>query len=234
MTGFGLTAVLAAPAAGRGIGIWPVALATAPLMVAPRQVPTRVLLPVIGLLAIGTIWLGGRDLDVAVGLGVGLALEVWVTWRILTHGRRERAPLLTVVDLSRFLVAVAAGAVAMSAASVVTSLVTGWGHPALLALTVGSASVGAQLTLLPFFCRFRNHPPVAGPVERAAQWSLLLAVTVAVFVPTDFPSLVLLVLPVLAWGALRNGSYESLAQMAVAVGVSLPLTTATAIWARDS
>ena len=50
--------------------------------------------------------------------------------------------------------------------------------------------------------------------------------TVAVFVPTDFPSLVLLVLPVLAWGALRNGSYESLAQMAVAVGVAMPLTTA--------
>ena len=47
-------------------------------------------------------------------------------------------------------------------------------------------------------------------------------VTVAVFVPTDFPSLVLLVLPVLAWGALRNGSYESLAQMAVAVGISMP------------
>ena len=60
MTAFGLTAVLSAPAGGRGIGVWPVALATATLMVAPRQVPTRVLLPVIGLLAIGTIWLGGR------------------------------------------------------------------------------------------------------------------------------------------------------------------------------
>ena len=96
----------------------------------------------------------------------------------------------------------------------------------MLALTVGSASLAAQLTLLPFFCRFRNHAPVAGPVERAAQWALLLAVTVAVFVPTDFPSLVLLVLPVLAWGALRNGSYESLAQVAVAVGVAMPLTTA--------
>ena len=182
MTAFGLTAVIAAPDGGHGIGIWPVALATATLMVAPRQVPTRLLLPVIGLLAIATIWLGGRDPDVAVGLGVGLALEVWVTWQVLTHGRRERAPLLTVVDLSRFLVAVTAGALTVSAASVATSLATGWGHPALLALTIGSASLAAQLTLLPFFCRFRNHPAVAGPIERAAQWSLLLAVTCAVSV----------------------------------------------------
>ena len=226
MSVFGLNAVASTPEGGHGIGLWPVALATALLMVTPRSVSNRVLVPVIGLLAIGTIWLGGRDPEVAVGLGAGLALEVWVTWRILTEGRRERAPLLTVVDLSRFLVAVTAGALAIAAASVVTSLATGWGRPALLALTVGSASLGAQLTLLPFFCRFRNHAPVAGPVERAAQWALLLAATVAVFVPTDFPSLVLLVLPLLAWGALRNGSYESLAQMAVAVGVAIPLTTA--------
>jgi PAS domain S-box-containing protein len=226
MTGFGLVAVVSAPDGGHGIGIWPVALATAPLMVAPRWISTRLLVPVIGLLAVGTIWLGGRDPGVAVGLGAGLALEVWVTWRIVTRGRRERAPLLTVVDLSRFLAAVTAGAATIAAASVATSLATGWGHPGWLALTVGSASLAAQLTLLPFFCRFRNHPPVAGPVERAAQWSLLLAVTVAVFVPTDVPSLALLVLPVLAWGALRNGSYESLAQMAVAVGVAIPLTTA--------
>ena len=226
MTAFGLVAVHAAPDGGRGIGIWPVALATATLMIAPRRVPTGVLLSVIGLLAIGTIWLGGRDLDVAVGVGAGLALEVWVTWRILTQGRRERAPLYTVSDLARFLVAVTAGALTIAVASAVTSAATGWGDPAMLALTIGSASLAAQLTLLPFFCLFRHHAPVAGPVERAAQWTLLLAVTIAVFVPTDSPSLVLLVLPVLAWGALRNGSYESLAQMAVAVGIAMPLTTA--------
>jgi PAS domain S-box-containing protein len=67
---------------------------------------------------------------------------------------------------------------------------------------------------------------VAGPVERRAQWALLLAVCVAVLVPTDFPSLAVLVLPVLAWGALRAGSYESLTQMAVAVAIALPVTTA--------
>jgi PAS domain S-box-containing protein len=224
MTSFGVIAVLAAPEGGRGIGIWPVALATATLMVTSRPA-TRLWVPFLALLATGSIWVGGRPLEVAAGLGIGLAAEVWVTWRILCRGRRERASLETVVDLARFLVAVTAGALTMAAASVVTSLATGWGMPPLLALTVGCSSLAAQLTLLPFFCRFRNHPPLAGPIERWAQWIVLLALTVAVFVPSDFPFLVLLVLPVLAWGSLRSGSYESLAQMAVAVGISLPITT---------
>jgi PAS domain S-box-containing protein len=221
---FGVVAVAATPENGRGIGIWPVALATATLMLTPRP-RARTWVALLGLLATATIWVAGREPGVAAGLGVGLAAEVWVTWRIACRGRRERAPLETVVDLARFLSAVSAGALTMAAASIVTSVVTGWGSPLLLALTTGSSSLAAQLTLLPFFCRFRNHPPLAGPVERWAQWSVLVAVTVAVFVPQDFPFLVLLVLPVLAWGALRNGSYESMAQMAVAVGISLPLTT---------
>jgi PAS domain S-box-containing protein len=225
MTSFGITAVLATPEAGRGIGVWPVALATATLMVTPRPA-TRWWVLLLALLASATIWVGGRPPEVALGLGLGLAAEVWLTWRIASQGRRERAALLTIPDFSRFLVAVAAGALAMAVASILTSLVTGWGNPLLLALTTGTASLAAQLTLLPFFCRFRNHPPVAGPIERAAMWVLLVVVTVAVLLPTQFPSLALLVLPVLAWGALRAGSYESLAQMAVAVGISLPITTA--------
>jgi len=224
MTSFGVTAVAAAPHGGRGIGVWPVALGTATLMFSTRPA-TRWWVPVLGLLAVSTIWVGGRPLDVAAGLGAGLAAEVWVTWRIACRGRRDRADLLTLVDLGRFLVAVSAGALTMAAASVLTSVLAGWGSPLLLALTTGTSSLAAQLTLLPFFCRFRNHAPVAGRVERIAQWTVLLVVTVAVLLPSNFPALVLLVLPVLAWGTMRNGSYESLAQLAVAVGAALPITT---------
>ncbi len=225
MTGFGVTAVHAVPDGGHGIGIWPVALGTATFMVS-RRPPAWLLVPVLAVLAVASMSLGGLPAAVSVGLGAGLAAEMWVTWWILCRGRREHAPLLTMTDLSRFLLAVTAGALVMVAAAVPTSLLAGWGSPWLVALSTGSASLAAQVTLLPFFCVFRNHSAVAGPVERAAQWSLLLAVTVAVFVPTDLPSLVLLILPVLAWGALRNNSYESLAQMAVAFAVALPLTTA--------
>ena len=224
MTAFGLMAVTGVPEGSRGIGIWPVALATATLMVSSRPA-VPVWLAGLTALAVATIWVGGRPPGVAVGLGIALVAEVWVTWRILCAGRRERAELLTMVDLARFLVAVAAGALTMAGISILTSLLTGWGSPPLVALTTGSSSLAAQLTLLPFFCRFRNRPPIAGPIERWAQWTVLVAVTFAVFVPTDFPSLVLLVLPVLAWGALRNGSYESLAQMAVAVAIAIPATT---------
>lgn len=224
MTGFGVTAVAATPDGGHGIGIWPVALATATLMVT-RRPPVWLWVALLALLMVGSIWVS-RPFEVALGLGLGLAAEVWVTWRVLCRGRRERARLHTIQDLTRFLLATAAGALTMAAASAATSLATGWGAAPLLALTTGSASFAAQVTLLPFFLRFRRHPPVASVTERQAQWALLLAVTVAVLLPTNFPSLALLVLPVLAWGALRNGSYEALAQMAVAVGLALPITTA--------
>jgi len=224
MVGFGVTAVSAVPPGGHGIGIWPVGIGTATLMVS-RRPPAWVLVPGLAILAVASLWVGGVSPDVATGLGLGLAAEMWVTWQLACDGRRERASLLTLDDLSRFLVAVFCGALMMAAVTAATGLATGWGSPLMDALTTGSTSLAAQLTLLPFFCQFRNHSAVASPVERAAQWTLLLAITVAVFLPQDFPSLVLLVLPILAWGALRNNSYESLAQMAVAFAVALPLTT---------
>jgi PAS domain S-box-containing protein len=224
MAGFGVTAVTAVPADGHAIGIWPVGIGTATLMMS-RRPPTWVQVPLLAAVAATSLRLGGLPTEVAAGLGLGLAAEMWVTWWLACLGRRERASLLTLPDLSRFLLAVTAGTLTVAVAGILTSLVTDWGSPLLVGLVVSSSSLAAQVTLLPFFCRFRNHAAIAGPVERGAQWTLLLAVTVAVFVPTNFPSLVLLVLPVLAWGALRNNSYESLAQMAVAFAVALPLTT---------
>ena len=224
MTLVGITAVQGAPDDGRAIGIWPVGLATGCFMVAQRpRTPLLVLL--VALLATGSIWAGGRDLDVAAGLGVGLALGVWLMWRILSQGRRERADLRTSADLARFLGGGVAGAVAVAAAAALTSLVTGWGDPALLALAVATSNLGAQLTVVPFFCRLRNHAPVARPGERLAQWLLILTITPAVFVPTDFPSVVFLVIPVLVWGAMGSSPYEALAQLIAVLAFAIPLTT---------
>nr|WP_272917723.1 ATP-binding protein [Nocardioides flavescens] len=224
MTAFGCQAVSATPDGGRAVGIWPVALATSALMLAGP--PARTLLaPLVGVLAVASLLVGGRPLEVAVWLGVGLGLEALVTWRVLTRGRPGRASLATSGDLARFLGAVGAGALAAASVAAVASLVTGWGDPGLLALSVGSSGVAAQVSLLPFFCRFRDHPPLAGPVERSAQWAALLAVTLAVFVSPDMPSLVMLTLPALMWGALRNGSNESMAQVAVVFALTMVLTT---------
>ena len=224
MTGFGVMAVASTPDGGRAIGIWPSALATATYLFATRW-QRLVLVPVSGVLCIGSVWLGGRPADVAIGLGLGLSVESYVTWRLLTGGRDGRVGLRTMQDLSRLIVAVGSGALVMSLAGVLTSTATGWGDPFVLAATVGTSSLAAQLTLLPVVCEWRQHPALAGPVERAAQWLLLLATTCAVFIPTDIPSLVLLVLPVLAWGAVRSGSIEAALQMIFVVGLAILLTT---------
>ena len=221
---FGALATHSAPPGGHGIGIWPIGGATACLMISPRP-RTSVLLVVIGLIGVASIWLGGRDLDVAVGLGVGLAAEAGVVWSIAADGRRERPPLRTSVDLARLLAAVACGGVAMATAGALTSVVTGFGEPGVLALTVATSSVLAQLTVLPFFCRLRNHAPLARPAERMAQWVLVLVLAPLVFVPEDFPSIVFTILPVLVWGALRSSPYESMAQLIAVLAFAIPLTT---------
>jgi PAS domain S-box-containing protein len=224
MAAFGTQAVSATPEGGRAVGIWPVALATSVLMLA--RPPARLLLaPLVSVLAVASVHLGGRPLDVALWLGLGLSAEALVTWRILTRGRSGRAALETSGDLARLLGAVAAGAVTVATVGALASAVTGWGHPGILALSVGCAGFASQVTLLPFFCRFRDHPPLAGPVERSAQWAALLAVTVAVFASPTMPSLVMLVLPALMWGGLRNGSNEAMAQVAVVFGLTMVLTT---------
>ncbi|WP_238383435.1 MULTISPECIES: ATP-binding protein [unclassified Nocardioides] len=220
----GVTAVQGAPDGGRAIGIWPVGLATGCFMVAPRP-RTPVLVVLVALLATGSIWVGGRGPDVAVGLGVGLAVGAWLMWRVLAQGRRERPMLHTSADLARFLGGAFASALVVAAAAAVTSSVTGWGDPGLLALAVGTSNLSAQSAVVPFFCRLRNHAPLAGPTERLAQWLLILTITPAVFVPQDFPSVVFLVVPVLVWGAMRSSPYEALAQLITTLGFAIPLTT---------
>ncbi|HEY1117744.1 MAG TPA: hypothetical protein VGE43_08565, partial [Acidimicrobiales bacterium] len=151
MAVFGVFAATSTPEGSHGIGIWPVGVATVVLMLAPRP-RTPVLLAVIALIAVGSLWVGGFSTGVALGLGLGLAAEAAVAWWILAGGRHERAPLRTSVDLARFLAAVAVGALVVASCAAVTSVVTGWGDPGRLALSVGTSSLVAQLTIVPLFC----------------------------------------------------------------------------------
>ena len=220
----GVQATHAGPEGGHAIGIWPVGGATACFMVSTRP-RTGVLVALIGVIGVASIWAGGRDLDVAVGLGLGLAAEAWVVWRVVAEGRRERPPLRTSLDLARFLAATACGVLVIAVVGAVTSAVTGFGDPGVMALALASSSLLSQLTVVPFFCRLRNHAPLAGPTERVAQWALLVLMVPLVFLPQDFPSIVFIVLPVLVWGALRSSPYGSLAQLVVVLGVAIMMTT---------
>jgi PAS domain S-box-containing protein len=224
MTGCGLLAVQGAPSGGRAMGIWPVGLASGALIYARgRRIPA--LTALILLDAVVTIRVGGWPLDVSVGYGVGIAIETWVVWRIFTGGLPEKPVLRTDRDLLRLVTAVGAGGLTIGSVSFLTSVVTGFGNPPLVALTIATASVASQLTLLPFLSLVHQHPSVAPTRERVAQWLLIATVTPLVFYPSEFPSLVFLAIPLLGWGALRNRPWEALVQLMVVLGFAVVMTT---------
>ena len=221
---FGMLAIFGSPEGSSSIGIWPTALASAILLISPRPSVPVVLLAVFGI-AFLTIWSGDRPAEVALGLAIGITVETWVVWRIFTGGVRERPNLYTNVDLARFVGGAAAGSMAMAAAGALTSLLTGWGAPGLMALSVGASSLASQLSVTPFFCHLRPHRGQAPFFERAAQWVLILTITPIVFWLDDFPAMVFMVIPLLAWGALRSGAYESIAQLFATLGIAITMTT---------
>jgi PAS domain S-box-containing protein len=220
---FGVSAVYGSPEGGHAIGIWPVALASAPLLVA-RRPPTSVVLALVFLIAVLTIWTG-RPFDVSVGLAGAITLETWVFWRIFTNGVRTRPTLYTDRELARFIAAAAAGALVVAGGAALTSEVTGWGTPGLLALALAASGLASQLSVTPFFARLRGHGGMAPLAERIAQWVLILTVTPIVFALDDFPAIVFLVIPLLGWAALRDGAYEALAQLFAVLGIAIALTT---------
>ncbi|MGZ4454779.1 MAG: ATP-binding protein [Nocardioides sp.] len=220
----GLMAVHGAPPGGRAMGIWPVGIATGTLLHA-RGRHIRLLTALILLIGVVTIWAGGRPLDVAVGYAVGVTLESWVVWRIFSGGSPDKPLLQTDPDLLRFVNAVGAGGVCVAGVAALTSFAAGFGHPALVALTVGTGQVASQLVLLPFFSQLIPHPAVAPLGERVVQWVLILVLTPLVFYPTDFPSVVFMVIPLLGWGALRNAPWEALCQLIAVLGFAIVMTT---------
>ncbi len=221
----GLTAVSAAPDAGRGIGLWPVGLAAGALVVAGRRW-TLPLLGLVAVIAVGTIGLGGRPWTVAGGFGLGIALEVGLVWLLLVGRRGHVVGLRTGEQLNRFLLATATGALASAAVGALVSVLVGWGSAPTVALTLASAQWASLLTLVPWFSRLHDHPATAGGVERGLQWLLTLTVTPVVFGPTDFPSVVFLVIPLLAWGALRLTARQAMGQMVAVLAFSVLMTAA--------
>ena len=220
----GTMAVVAAPEDGRVIGIWPVGLAAIAVLVAGRRLRLAVVGTIL-VLAVLTIWLGGRPFEVAMGYGIGIAVESWLVWRLLAKGGEARPRLQEDADLRRFVVATFAGSAVGAASGALTSAVTGWGSPGMIALALGTAHLGALVTVLPFACQLPDHPAVATQGERILQWGLMAVITPLVFWPIDVPSLPFLLIPLLAWGALRVQAVEALAQQVLVLGCAIVLTT---------
>lgn len=220
----GWSATRAAPANGHAIGLWPVGLATVGLIGVPRRLlaPAAVVLAAIAATSIAA---GGRPVGVAVGYGLGVAADCVVVALLLTGAGRRSWRLRTDEDLARYLLAALAGGLVGGSAGALTSLVTGFGTPGIVALALGSSQLASQLVLPPLFADLPEHGAIAGPVERGLQWAFVLVVTPLVFLPRDLPSLTFLAIPVLAWGALRIRPREALAQLLAVLAFAVVTTS---------
>lgn len=221
----GFVAVWGAPDGGRVTGIWPAGLATGCLLLARRRHTPQILLAIF-VTAFGTVWLGGRPWDVSLGFTLGSTLEAFVVARLFTDGVEDRPSLRSDDDLRSYFRACAAGGILVAAAGFLTSAVTDWGNPGLVAASIATAHLASNLVVVPFFCRPPNQESIASRTERVGQWLTIVVITPFAFLPTDFPSVVFIAIPVLAWGALRLSPKESLAQLVAVLAFSIFMTTA--------
>lgn len=220
---FGATAVWAAPDDGWVIGIWPVGLATGAALLAGRR---RVLGVLAAVLAIAFLTIAvDRPVEVAAGYAAGIVAETALVWWLLTRGRSGPASLRSDHDLRVYLGASTAGGAVAAIAGALTAALADWGAPGLVALALGTAHLASQLCLIPLFALLPDHGPSAGPGERVLQWVSILVITPLVFLPHDFPSLVFLAVPILAWGAFRMAPVEALLQMIAVLAFAISMTT---------
>ena len=212
----GYVAVLTAPAGTHAAGMWPVGLASGVLVrVTQRSLPTTSGLLV--LVAFTSILLGGYPLLVAAGFALSIVIEGLVTRAALGvswGGRRFSDDL----DLVRYAVAAVLGAATGGALFGMTAAANEFGTGWQVGLAAFATHLASQLILLAFFMEEFRHPGLGGRVEHGLRWALAVSCAVLAFVPTHLPALVFLVLPVLAWSALRASMREVMLQL-VAVGV---------------
>ena len=220
----GLSAVSAAPDEGRVIGIWPVGLAAGLLLWSPRR-RAPWLLGVVGVVALATISTG-RPPGIAVGYSLTIVVETAVVWWLLSGGRSGTWVLRTDADLRRWLAGCLTGGLVAAAGGALTSLATDFGDPGFVALALGTAHVGSLLTLTPLWAELPRHTSIARTGEHVLQWVLIVAAAPAVFALSGTPPLTFLLVPLLAWSALRIGAWESLAQMVAVLAFAIALTTA--------
>lgn len=210
--GVGWLAVLSRPDGILGSEMWPVGLTAGALLATRGRYPV-VAGAAVAVVGFASFAVGGRPLDVAVCAGLAILAESVVIAVILTDRGRRPAVLIDLGDLCRLVCAVAAGGVVAGVFLGVAAWLLTDGPPLLVGLGTMVGHLSSALVLLPFLIRTDDHPHVAAPPERVVQWLTLLVVTVAIFVPHDFPSLLFLVMPVVAWAALRSSLRETQLQL---------------------
>ncbi len=220
----GALTVRTAPGTGQVVGTWPVGLATGFVLVAPRRAaPT--MLGLVGLGALVSLVLADRPAGVVVGYALTIVLETALVARLLLGGRERPWRLRRDADLRRYLAASLLGGVVAAVGGGATSLLTGFGDPGLVALSLGAAHLASQLVFTPLWARLPSHGSLAGRREQMLQWGALAVVAPAVFAPELSLPLVFLVIPLLAWSALRTSPLRALGQLVAVLAFAVAMTT---------
>ncbi|MCW2763125.1 MAG: walK 2 [Marmoricola sp.] len=217
IAGLGYFAVASAVPGTHVAGMWPIGLASGLLVYV-----TRLMLPwaagVILVLAWATIDLGGYPSAVAAGYAVSIVVEGVLTRHLLGVRWGDRRRLNDDLDMGRYTLAAALGAVAGATLFAATSAATGFGDPWTVWLATFATHLASELTLLAFFMEEVRHPGVGGSTERTIRWALVVTATLIAFVPTQVPAALFFILPLLGWTALRAPMREALWQL-LTVGV---------------
>ncbi len=201
----GAATVISPPTTHAAAG-WPVGLASGlAVSVSGRRRQATVL----GVLLVGSAtFLLRAPAGAAIGFGLALALEVALAARLLAPGEEPR-PGITGDGARRFGIAVVAAALAGAAAFGVVSWMTGYGEAATVALAVLPAHLLSEVLFLGFFLEGRHERTGEPLAYRVVRWSGLGVVTLVAILPST-GSVIYLVLPLLAWTALRASWVEAL------------------------
>lgn len=224
LVGLGWLAAVHSPDRDYVTGLWPVGLGTAAVLVAPvrARTPTSLLVGVAGALA---ALLGGAAPGAAAGLALVVAAEVWVAAALLRRGRQTRPELRSDDDLRRYFAAAGVGALIGAVGAATLHAAAGSQDLDRVALGVGTAHLASQLFVVPLFLRLPVQGAIARGGERVLQWLVMLVATPLLLVPEASPSLAFLVIPILAWSALRITPLESVLQLLAVVVLAIVLTS---------
>ncbi|MFC6153592.1 ATP-binding protein [Nocardioides yefusunii] len=203
----------------------PVGLVAGTWLLLPRSTRPMLVVPVAaGVAAVYAVF--DRTWGVSLGLGISAALGVWVATEVLTDRGRRPAALLSDDDLGYFVGAGFLGAFAGASGAVVTALCTGYAPWWLAGFGTMVCHLATYLTVMPHFMGRARFPSVAGSGERILQWTLMIVLTVACFLPieADF-SLVFCLIPVMGWAALRAPMRETIVQVLVVTTLTHAMTS---------
>jgi PAS domain S-box-containing protein len=169
--------------------------------------------------------LGGRPLDIALGLGVVNVVEPAIVIAVLAADHAFPR-LRTLEDFARLVAATIAGSVVGALLAGLTVSTFGEGELWMVTLAAFTSHTSAILIIPLLGMRMPiSFHSRASRVEAILQWSLLLVTVVAVFSPDQDLHLTVLTFPLLLWGAARLRPFAVAVQLAIYAAVTAALTT---------